>query len=172
MEYLMTYGWAILIIAVVLAALFYLGLFNSSAFSSTVCLASAGFECSSTTLSHTTGIFSAAFGQNTGNDWTSGNVFLVGTGAPSISAVPTDPSCSTSVQQITGGFASGQITTLSISGYVSGGNTIDPTCTTFSSAGYTIVGAQWTGTMWVEFLQVGQTSPQYEQVGTVTVKSS
>lgn len=32
MEYLMTYGWAILIIAVVLAALFSLGVFNSSGF--------------------------------------------------------------------------------------------------------------------------------------------
>ena len=31
MEYLMTYGWAILIIAVVLAALYSLGLFNSAA---------------------------------------------------------------------------------------------------------------------------------------------
>ena len=30
MEYLMTYGWAILIIAVVLGALYYLGVFNSS----------------------------------------------------------------------------------------------------------------------------------------------
>jgi len=33
MEYLMTYGWAILIIAVVLGALFQLGVFNSSSFS-------------------------------------------------------------------------------------------------------------------------------------------
>ena len=33
MEYLMTYGWAILIIAVVLAALFGLGVFNLSSIS-------------------------------------------------------------------------------------------------------------------------------------------
>ncbi|MGC8710478.1 MAG: hypothetical protein ACP5RF_02620, partial [Candidatus Micrarchaeia archaeon] len=32
MEYLMTYGWAILIIAVVLGALFQLGIFNASNF--------------------------------------------------------------------------------------------------------------------------------------------
>ncbi len=32
MEYLMTYGWAILIIAIVLVALFSLGIFNSSNF--------------------------------------------------------------------------------------------------------------------------------------------
>ena len=34
MEYLMTYGWAILIIAVVLGALFELGVFNSATFAS------------------------------------------------------------------------------------------------------------------------------------------
>lgn len=34
MEYLMTYGWAILIIAVVLGALFQLGIFNASSFTS------------------------------------------------------------------------------------------------------------------------------------------
>ncbi|MGC9011056.1 MAG: hypothetical protein ACP5JN_02855, partial [Candidatus Micrarchaeia archaeon] len=32
MEYLMTYGWAILIISVVLAALFQLGVFNANNF--------------------------------------------------------------------------------------------------------------------------------------------
>ena len=32
MEYLMTYGWAILIIAIVLAALFSLGVFNPTAY--------------------------------------------------------------------------------------------------------------------------------------------
>ncbi len=37
MEYLMTYGWAILIIAVVLAALYMLGIFNSSTFVKTFC---------------------------------------------------------------------------------------------------------------------------------------
>ena len=34
MEYLMTYGWAILIIAVALGALFELGVFNSATFAS------------------------------------------------------------------------------------------------------------------------------------------
>ena len=32
MEYLMTYGWAILIVAVVLGALYSLGVFNGAAF--------------------------------------------------------------------------------------------------------------------------------------------
>ena len=43
MEYLMTYGWAILIIAVVLAALFELGVFNGSNLAPQACIAQAGF---------------------------------------------------------------------------------------------------------------------------------
>lgn len=48
MEYLMTYGWAILIIAVVLATLFSIGAFN---FSGPVgCIANPGFLCQSLVL--------------------------------------------------------------------------------------------------------------------------
>ena len=45
MEYLLTYGWAFLIIAVVLAAMFELGLFNPGKFSGNECLLQAGFSC-------------------------------------------------------------------------------------------------------------------------------
>ncbi len=45
MEYLITYGWAILIIAVVLAALFASGVFNPSHFAGQECVLSAGFSC-------------------------------------------------------------------------------------------------------------------------------
>jgi len=41
----MTYSWAILIIAIVLGALFYLGVFNSSNYVPTFCLAQGGFNC-------------------------------------------------------------------------------------------------------------------------------
>ncbi len=47
MEYLMTYGWAILIIAIVLAALYALGVFNGTAFSGESCIASFGASCKS-----------------------------------------------------------------------------------------------------------------------------
>ena len=49
MEYLMTYGWAILIIAIVLIALFSLGVFSSNNLG-TSCIAESGFECSNLTL--------------------------------------------------------------------------------------------------------------------------
>ena len=42
MEYLMTYGWSILIVAVVLGALFQLGVFSGSTTTGTACLSSPG----------------------------------------------------------------------------------------------------------------------------------
>ncbi len=47
MEYLMTYGWAILIIAIVLAALYVLGVFNGSTFIGTSCSPAYGALCTS-----------------------------------------------------------------------------------------------------------------------------
>ncbi|MEM3781365.1 MAG: hypothetical protein QXT43_00180 [Candidatus Micrarchaeaceae archaeon] len=47
MEYLITYGWAILIIAVVLAALFGLGVLSPGRFLGSQCLIQAGFSCPS-----------------------------------------------------------------------------------------------------------------------------
>ncbi len=51
MEYLITYGWAILIIAIALGVLFELGLFNPSSFVSTSCIFPADFSCIFSTLS-------------------------------------------------------------------------------------------------------------------------
>jgi len=51
MEYLITYGWAILIIAIALGVLFELGLFNPSSFVSTSCIFPADFSCIFSALS-------------------------------------------------------------------------------------------------------------------------
>ena len=50
MEYLMTYGWAILIIAVVLAVLFSLNVFNAGAQIGTACVSTPGYSCSASYL--------------------------------------------------------------------------------------------------------------------------
>lgn len=50
MEYLVTYGWAILIISIVLAALFASGVFNPSQFAGQECVLSADFSCLSYSL--------------------------------------------------------------------------------------------------------------------------
>jgi len=49
MEYLMTYGWAILVIAIVLVALYALGVFNGSAFLHPSCIAASGYICTNQT---------------------------------------------------------------------------------------------------------------------------
>jgi hypothetical protein len=64
MEFLMTYGWAILIIAVVLGSLFQLGVFNSASLTGISCTASPGYLCRSPTMV-TTGLVSFTFGQST-----------------------------------------------------------------------------------------------------------
>jgi len=64
MEYLMTYGWAILIIAVVLGALFSLGVFSGSSLLGTSCVASPGYYCQNPVLAG--GKLTFGFGQNTG----------------------------------------------------------------------------------------------------------
>ncbi|MFP3278914.1 MAG: hypothetical protein RXP92_01205 [Candidatus Micrarchaeota archaeon] len=70
MEYLMTYGWAILIIAVVLGALFSLGVFSGSSLLGTSCIASPGYYCQNPVLtpnpSGSGSVLTFNFGQNTG----------------------------------------------------------------------------------------------------------
>jgi hypothetical protein len=52
-EYLVTYGWAIIIIAIVLAMVYELGYFNPSAFTNNQCIFPADFSCTYSQLSQT-----------------------------------------------------------------------------------------------------------------------
>jgi hypothetical protein len=65
MEYLMTYGWAILIIMVVLAVLFYLGVLNPPVPSQ--CTFPAGISCISTKLGNIGGNLTLVIGQGVGH---------------------------------------------------------------------------------------------------------
>jgi hypothetical protein len=70
MEYLMTYGWAILIISIVLGSLFSLGVFSTSSFASTACIPSSGYYCSVTSFTHgPSANIVASIGQSTGASW-------------------------------------------------------------------------------------------------------
>jgi hypothetical protein len=55
LEYLTTYGWAIIIISVVIAALFSLGLFNPGSLVNTSCIFPADFTCLSAVLTGSNG---------------------------------------------------------------------------------------------------------------------
>jgi len=80
MEYLMTYGWAILIVAVVLGALYSLGVFNGAAFLGTSCIAASGFYCTNPTLS-TGGVLTVKIGQATGTNFNNAYLYFVPSGA-------------------------------------------------------------------------------------------
>ena len=66
MEYLMTYGWAILIIMIVVAVLFYLGVFNLGSTISQ-CTFPPGFTCVSNKLQAGTSKLYLVLGQGTGH---------------------------------------------------------------------------------------------------------
>lgn len=95
MEYLMTYGWAILIIAIVIVALFSLGVFNSSQLLPTSCVAvSSGYNCA-TPVYHS-GVLTLLLGQATGTNWVTANIIFIpqGVTVPQASSVsPTTLIC-------------------------------------------------------------------------------
>ena len=94
MEYLMTYGWAIPIIAVVLAALFELGVFNGSNLAPQACIAQAGFVCKNPI--YTANGIGIILGQTTGREYFDSFMFIAAEGEPlSSTGIPqnfTDPS--------------------------------------------------------------------------------
>jgi hypothetical protein len=71
MEYLMTYGWAILIISIVLGSLFSLGVFNGGgATLPNACIPSSGYYCSISSYIHgAAASVVAVIGQSTGTSW-------------------------------------------------------------------------------------------------------
>lgn len=81
MEYLMTYGWAVLIIAIVIAVLFDLGIFGAPT-ATTTCVAQAGFLCTSPILTNT-GVLYVQFAQNSG-----GQMNITGLGCSNSSIAP------------------------------------------------------------------------------------
>ncbi len=85
MEYLMTYGWAILIIAIVLVSLFELGIFGSSSLSGNgSCIAQTQFLCTKPILA-SNGILMATIGETLGQVTLTGIACLNNTSQPSLS---------------------------------------------------------------------------------------
>ena len=83
MEYLMTYGWSILIIAIVITGIFKLGVFSSGQSSLPAeCTAQAGFLCSSIQM-NTTGYLLMTFGQSLG-----GSMQITGVGCSNTTSEP------------------------------------------------------------------------------------
>ncbi len=78
-EFFMTYGWAILIVAVALAALFELGVFNGSNLAPQACIAQSGFVCMDPL--YTTNGISFTLGQTTGQIFYDAYAFVASDGS-------------------------------------------------------------------------------------------
>ncbi len=163
MEYLMTYGWAILIISIVLAALFALGVFSSSSFVGTTCIAASGYECA-TPLLHI-GTFTATIGQATGTSWTSANIVLV-TGGAVPSAIPTTVSGSCFVNANT--LTSGASFTFTANSMSLGGSSTSCGGGAFSPT----IGTSYTGALWAAYTSSGVSGTQWSEIATVTLKAT
>ncbi len=158
MEYLMTYGWAILIIAVVLAALFSLNVFSTS-FLGTECSSSTGYICSGPVLH--AGTFNALVGQGTGTSWSSANIIFVESGAGTPTSTSFTAGCAYAASN---GISSGSTVTFSVSDGMTGSGAT--TCTALPST----VGSSVAGSLWADY-STASTSGLIAEIGTVSLKA-
>ena len=183
MEYLMTYGWAILIIAVVMVALFSLGILGGSPLSTT-CLPQSGYQCSS--VIYHGGQLQVTVGQTTGNNWAVANIFFVpqGTGTnaqgnpSSIQANGYAGTSTTGASIVTacapgcGDFYGNTIS----SGLNSGGTSalfLDASGVNYppgSNTAAPATGSTQSGTIWAVYW-IGTAGPYYAQMATITMKA-
>jgi hypothetical protein len=178
MEYLMTYGWAILIIAVVLAALFSLGVFNGAAALGTACIASSGYYCGQVTYSHTTGLISLTIGQNTGQNWVTANMIFVPQGAPmSAAGIPnvfaaplTGVLAAPNQYDVILSWVSGEQITLNNAASGTASSDLSPNL----GAPVTTnpVGQSAAGTIWVAYTTTSGGTVQYAQIASLTLKAT
>jgi hypothetical protein len=173
MEYLMTYGWAILIIAVVLAALFALGIFNGSNLVTNACQASTGYLCQNAVFFHgiigqgQAGNILVTVGQNTGTAWVSANFVFVPQGTPYVGGLPSISFISYPANTILSnqGLQSGGIATvtLPVNGFIT--NQIN-------------IGQPLTGSIWAQYVYIytaggiQQTGVSDAQIAAITIKAS
>ncbi len=174
MEYLMTYGWAILIIAVVLGALFSLGVFSGSSLIGTACIAGPGFLCQSMTVSHTTGQLSVSIGQSTGANWGSSIlVFAVQGSSMGSNGFPVVYSSGNYYAQ--GAMVSGQTATATFSNAMTAGSAVGTSLAGSLWACYTASG--YSGAMTYATGTTGGCTQQantiyYTQIATLTAKAT
>ncbi len=169
MEYLMTYGWAILIIAVVLGALFSLGVFGNLL--GNHCVTTPGWSCISATLS-TNGILTMDIGQATGS-----TIYIQGAACSSLAATNGYPAYGATGVGTTGAPEVDSIAVNSIApSAVTNGQTftLAVPCYTSSAAPAFTLGQAFTGYVWLNYTLTGAGgSPILAQITTsLTEKAS
>jgi hypothetical protein len=162
MEYLMTYGWAILIIAIGVATLSALGIFNGGSGSTNGCSTQPNFSCTNPIYS-TNGII-ATISQDSGQEYYDSWVF-VASAAQELGGNGLPQNMSTANMVNTGELPSSQPETFY---FVSNTETTAGGIPTTNIP----VGTQFTGSIWLAYCTVpGCSSPTgYAKVGTVSAK--
>ncbi|MDE1768505.1 MAG: hypothetical protein KGH64_03330 [Candidatus Micrarchaeota archaeon] len=156
MEYLTTYGWALLIIAVVLVALLLSGVLNTSTQSITSCVAAYGYQCSNISYSHATGNVTLTVEQVGGAGWTSANVYFVPQGTPEADGVPiiiTIPAPATA-----------NVIKSGLPRFV-------PRTVTLGVSGPVKLGVVQFGNLWVDYTTNSSNTHYYFQFATITLKA-
>ena len=164
-----------LIIAVVLGALFSLGVFNGSL--SSACVAQSGYLCQSPLYSHTTGIITIPqLGQNTGTTWASANfVYVPQSLSGTTAGIPTLMSPQAAVAangNIIYGLGtiqllSGQEVAISLPVNTVSTNSLAHLATPLT------IGTSTSGAIWVEYTtSANPTTFQYAEIATLNLKAS
>ena len=169
MEYLMTYGWAVLIISVTIVALNYLGVFNSANVTGTSCTAISGFTCQNPTIT-TSGTVTFLFGQATGR--TLYNVeFECTASASGANGLPNPLNMFNSIT--TGGVMTVNLPIGTTGNSLVNGQTITLSTLPCYSATGSLLGSQIIGTIYSGYVYVNYTTTSLAASGTnpwVTVK--
>ena len=166
MEYLMTYGWAILIIAVVLAALFELGVFNGSNLAPQACIAEAGFVCRNPV--YTSNGIALTLGQTTGRTYYDVWVFISSQGeALNSSGIPVNFSTANAIGV---GFGPNNALSPGQTFLVNFPHTDFPHGAIPSNPP---IGTQFAGYVWLGYCLSPCSGPTaYSKVATITIKST
>lgn len=162
MEYLMTYGWAILVIAVVMVALYYLGILNGNQSSGpTTCVPNAGFMCYGPLYSATSGNIVITVGQATGVRWLSANIAYVNTGTNENNPATLFTAGTENTVYSNNGLSSGESEAVTV-----------PVSTPNADAGGTRIGDTYSGEVWAQYTQSGGQGFYYVQLATAKLKAS
>ena len=145
MEYLMTYGWAILIIAIVMIALFQLGVLGNNSANTGECIASSGYLCANPVL-NSNGQLQVTFGQLSGS-----SMVITGINCSQANAAPNVwTAVSPSANVITGGETS-----------------IVLSCPVVSNT----IGTSFSGSLWVQYNTAAGTG-YVARFATISAKAS
>ena len=174
MEYMMTYGWSLLIIAIVVIGLYSLGVFGGTGNGvTTSCLVQSGYVCQGLVL-HTNTLTFAEIGQNTGTNWIGVNILWVPQGQvlqPNSGAVTWCPNNSPT-NAITN-TVSGGISCFTDTNANGGLATSQPIAVVFSFTSSVPVGyADYSGAIWIEYQTMPGGSVYETQLAKVTLQKA